>query len=319
MQEWAMPCGIISALVSDRWMFAQYGAAFVTGSAARGWHLEVVDERPTDPFVRPVGAYSSIVRFSHRGPNGPTAGRSSARRRHALLVDRHGTLMDAGCVIRVGPALGAGRTFLLDENEVTLVEPELVRDFVAKADLSGDRVERSGRRVIVPYDRTGSMIDPAAWPGFAAWANRNEDILRDRSQFRKADRFWRTIDAVPAIWSECPKLLMPELSNEPRAVLDRTGSIPAHSIYAIWSREWPVEILQKVLNAGLLALTAAAEAPRLSHGWVRFYKRFLALTPLPAWNTLSPEERGDLLGARGDFDRRFELLFGFPVGKPPIE
>ena len=319
MQDWATRTALISALVSDRWMFAQYGAAFVETSNALGWHLEVVDERPDAPFVRQVGAYSSIVRFARSAPL--CAGddtRAVARRHHAALLARHGSLADAGCTVRVGPALGAGKTFLLKESALTEVEPELVRPFLAKSDLGEDSVDRATRRVIVPYDHAGKLIDPESWPGFAAWADRHEAILRTRSQFSTSDRFWRTIDAVPAIWSDAPKLLIPELSNRPRVVLDRTGSLPAHSIYAIWPGEWPVEVLQRVLNGGLLELTAIAEAPRLGHGWMRFYKRFIMLTPLPQWQDLPEIDRVGLAGSDETFVERFEMLFGFKPGEPPV-
>lgn len=319
MQEWADGNSSIAALVSDRWMFAQYGAAFVEDSSARGWYLEVVDERPDAPFVRQVGAYSSIVRFTRAAPtvtNSDT--RAVARRHHGELLARHGSLAAAGCIVRVGPALGAGKTFLLGEDAETEVEAELIRPFLAKSDLGEELVDDATRRVIVPYDVTGKLIDLASWPGFAAWAERHETILRSRSQFEESDRFWRTIDAVPAIWSATPKLLLPELSNRPRAVLDTTGSLPAHSIYAIWSGEWPIEVLQRVLNGGLLTLTAVAEAPRLEHGWMRFYKRFIMLTPLPRWNALSEAERKELASAGVEFENRFEALFGFRPGEPPI-
>lgn len=321
MQEWAHDKGVIVALVSDRWMFAQYGAAFVETSKARGWGLEVIEERPDAPFVQQVGAYASIVRFSRSasGASQPTIdSRSIARRHHAALLGRYGSLADAGCTVRVGPALGAGRTFLVNDTDTVEVEPELVRTFVGKTDLNDKTIDVARRRVIVPYDRSGTLIDPSEWPGFMAWAKRHETVLRRRSQFTRADRYWRTIDAVPAIWSDKPKLLMAELSNRPRTVLDLTGSLPAHSIYAIWPGTWPVETLQRVLNAGLLALTAAAEAPRLEHGWMRFYKRFLMQTPLPCWEALDDSERKGLTGTDTAFEQSFVALFGFPPDKPPI-
>lgn len=319
MQNWASGDASIAALVSDRWMFAQYGAAFVEESSARGWFLEVVDERPDAPFVRQVGAYSSIVRFTRAAPTVTnTDTRAVARRHHGELLARHGSLAAAGCTVRVGPALGAGKTFLLGEGMETEVEAELIRPFLAKSDLGNEAAEQATRRVIVPYDEAGKLIDIASWPGFAAWAQRHEAILRARSQFAESDRFWRTIDAVPAIWSDAPKLLLPELSNRPHAVLDTTGSLPAHSIYAIWSGEWPIEVLQRVLNGGLLTLTAVAEAPRLEHGWMRFYKRFIMRTPLPRWDALGETERSELADTGVVFENRFEALFGFRPGHPPI-
>lgn len=317
MQEWAREGGAISALVSDRWMYAQYGEEFVKDTKAQGWSIDVADERPSNPFVREVGAYSAIVlltrgRALERAEI--TTSRTTARSLHGKLVARHGTLAHAGCRIRVGPALGAGKTFIFDADQPIDVEDELVRPFVSKQDLTNSEVTAPRRRVVVPYDRAGTLIDLIHWPRFARWAASHEDILTRRSQFRDSKQYWRTIDAVPSQWAISPKLLLPELCNKPVTTIDRTGSIPAHSIYAIWSEEWPIEVLQRVLNAGLLELTSKAEAPTLKSGWMRFYKRFLMRTPLPKWVNLSSRDQVGL-GAAGDkFERAFERLFGFRPG-----
>lgn len=321
MQEWAKDGGVIAALVSDRWMYAQYGDEFVKETKARGWSIAVADERPNDPFVRDVGAYSAIVFLSKGkaavGEARPDS-RAPARSLHGILVARHGILADAGCRVRVGPALGAGKTFLVDRNAIADVEAELIRPFVGKADLVSGEVAAPKSKVVVPYDQKGRLIDPADWPKFARWAADRREILEARSQFRGSRQYWRTIDAVSAQWSTSPKLLLPEMCSKPMAAIDRTGSIPAHSIYAIWSDEWPIEILQRVLNSGLLELTAHAEAPRLGSGWMRFYKRFLLRTPLPKWSSISLEDKIALAASGQNFDDAFSRLFDFSPGVLPL-
>ncbi|MEF3130118.1 hypothetical protein OS035_01400 [Rhizobium sp. 268] len=318
MQEWAEDGGSIAALTSDRWMFAQYGDAFVENTKSRGWTITVADERPSDPFLRTVGAYSAIVLLTqsdqsiHRVSSNR---REKARAIQRELLARHGSLFEAGCVVRVGPALGAGKTFILEPEQAAEVEDELIRPFVERRDLAGPVVEATRLRVVVPYDRRGTLIDPTQWPGFAAWIEGHKEALSKRSHFREKGEYWRTIDAVPALWSEGPKLLMPELCNKPFVTLDRTTAIPTHSIYAIWPGEWPVEVLQRVLNGGLLEVTAKAEAPALNQGWMRFYKRFLLKTPLPKWGHLSSEDRSGLADDNClHFDKAFERLFGFTPG-----
>lgn len=315
MQEWASNDGRIVALISDRWLFAQYGDAFLQVTKARGWTISIADERPSDPFVKAVGAYSAIVvltQSSNLLQSLPVNRRENARVLHKDLLARHGSLSEAGCTVRVGPALGAGRTFILAENEATEVEEELVRPFVERKDLKGLEVSCSRLRVVVPYDLNGRLIEPHRWPGFDAWIDKRKDVLSKRSHFKDKQQYWRTIDAVPPIWSKGPKLLIPELSNKPFVTVDRTGAIPAHSLYAIWPGEWPIKILQRVLNAGLLDLTARAEAPALKMGWIRFYKRFLMRTPLPKWRQLSVQVQ-DGLGSDSEtmFENTFYGLFGF--------
>lgn len=316
MQEWASEKGRIVALTSDRWLFAQYGDAFLRETKALGWTINVADERPSEPFVKEVGAYSSIVILT-RGLSAPqplpTNDRQNALVAQQELLARHGSLEEAGCTVRVGPALGAGRTFILAENDETSeVEDELVRPFLERKDLNGLEVNHARLRVVVPYDRSGKLIEPNQWPGYHAWIERRRDVLSKRTHFAKKQQYWRTIDAVPMIWAIRPKLLMPELSNKPFVTVDRLGAIPAHSLYAIWPGEWPIEALQRVLNAGLLDLTARAEAPALKLGWMRFYKRFLMRTPLPKWSRLpAPIKDGLCSDSEALFENTFHGLFGF--------
>ncbi|RUZ79412.1 hypothetical protein EN943_07510 [Mesorhizobium sp. M7A.F.Ca.US.006.01.1.1] len=298
MLVWAGNEGQISALVSDRWMFAQYGAAFIADLKERGWNLEVVDDQPVRPFVRQVGVSSAIVRLDRNAPEaeGEQSRRDAARTIHGRLLARYGALDEAGCTVKVGPALGCGDTFLISNVEAAAIESELVRPFVSREMLDGTVIEQCDAKVVVPYDRAGHPIEFEDWPRFARWAGGHKEKLRARSHVTDEKRWWRTIDAVGPQWDERPKLLLAEMCRDIAATIDRTGGIPSHSVYAIWSTEWPIEALQRVLNGGLLRLTAEAEAPRLKGSWFRFYKRFIVCTPLPKWPALSIDARTALIG-----------------------
>lgn len=298
MLVWAGNTGQISALVSDRWMFAQYGAAFIADLKEKGWNLTVVDDQPVSPFVRQVGVSSAIVRLDRKALEvaGEQSRRDLARIVHARLLARHGSLDAAGCSVRVGPALGCGDTYLVSDTEADAIESELVRPFVSRAMLDGTALEKSQAKVAVPYDRTGRLIELEDWPRFAQWASNHKDKLAARSHFSKGKRWWRTIDVIGPQWDQQPKLLLAEMCKEIATTIDRSGGIPAHSVYAIWSTEWPIEALQRVLNGGLLRLTAEAEAPRLKSSWFRFYKRFIVRTPLPKWSALSVNVQTALTG-----------------------
>ncbi|MGH3429053.1 MAG: Eco57I restriction-modification methylase domain-containing protein, partial [Terriglobales bacterium] len=109
MLDWATDGGRVVAIVSDRWMFAQYGDPFLRDTARRRWSLRIIEERPRSPFERSVGAYSSIVSFEkiEAGNDAPAlsfVSRGARHSEHANLVSRHGTLEDAGADVRVGPA-----------------------------------------------------------------------------------------------------------------------------------------------------------------------------------------------------------------------
>ncbi|QNO26377.1 N-6 DNA methylase [Sphingopyxis sp. OPL5] len=314
MIEWTRPNGRIAALVSDRWMFAQYGADFIADIKGKGWSLAVIDDQPVAPFVRRVGVSSAIVRLSMGAPISPSPDsvREIARTRHAALVTKYGTLADAGCIVKVGPALGCGETFLLDATEAATIENELVRPYLSRKALTGGVIDYADLNVVVPYDRRGQAIEIEYWPNFLKWARKHETSLKARSHVQGQERWWKTIDAIGSQWNDEPKLLLGEMSTHAEVSLDLSGSIPAHSVYAIWSSEWPIEALQRVLNAGLLQLTAEAEAPRLKQRWFRFYKRFIVRTPLPKWTALSKEEQLAFEGENAEFfTAAFYKMFGF--------
>lgn len=315
MLDWAGETGRISALVSDRWMFAQYGAHFIAELKKKSWALTVIDEQPVRPFIRQVGVSSAIVRLSRKGEgdiSNEVSRRRTARLALARLALEHGTLAEAGCIVKVGPALGSGNTFIVSDTEAATIEAELVRPYVSRRQLDGKVIDAGDSKVVVPYDLKGRPIDAEIWPGFLTWANQHKDVLKTRSHVKGSERWWRTIDAIGPQWDQSPKLLLAEMCNEAVTTIDRSGGIPAHSLYAIWPGEWPIEPLQRVLNAGLLHLTADAEAPRLKGNWYRFYKRFIVRTPLPKWSRLSPSDQSNLTGDNHiNFATTFRKLFHF--------
>lgn len=318
MLSWATPEGCVSALVNDRWMFTQYGEKFLHDRVVNGeWRLEVVDDRPTNAFVKKIGAYSAIVRIRRRSNTAPKSRspRRSWRKVHLDLLAAYGPLSEAGCAVRVGPALGAGYTFLVNRGSDLGIEKQLLRPFVDRDQLGQACVVQSNTLAAVPFDNRGRQISLADWPGYAEWIGQYKLTLTERSCVRQGRPWWRTIDAVGPQWDRRPKLLIPELCKTPFASLDTRGSLPAHSIYAVWPTEWPIAALQRVLNAGLLELTAQALAPKVGQGWFRFYKRFLVQTPLPKWSVLSSAARAALQSKNAaEFDSAFSATFGFLPG-----
>ncbi|WP_449396789.1 hypothetical protein [Devosia riboflavina] len=162
----------------------------------------------------------------------------------------------------------------------------------------------------MPYNVAGKPIELSDWPHFARWVGKHKDKLKARSHVSQKKQWWRTIDSIGPQWDGRPKLLLAELCQHIATTIDRTGGIPAHSVYAIWSTDWPIEPLQRVLNAGLLRLTAEAEAPRLKGRWFRFYKRFIVRTPLPKWSALSTDaQAGFISDDEFRFAATYEELF----------
>ena len=315
MRDWTSPDGTIVALVTDRWMFTQYGERFLEACRSECWGIEVLEECNVNPFSRIVGVSAAIVRFSRKKcPTAPSfiSRRSNARVLLERLRCRHGTLCDTGCIVRVGPALGCGATFILEEDMDFRIEPELIRMYISRAALITNCRSQAALRIVVPFDRDGNSIELEKYPLFREWAERYRDKLAGRSQVKRGLEWWRTIDRIGPIWNHAPKLLLPEMTKAPLTTVDYTTSIPAHSVYSIWPSGWPPTIMARVLNAGLLHLTARGQAPTIKSNWYRFYKRFIVRTPFPSWSQLSADERAALGVANpAEFSECFKELFEF--------
>ena len=186
------------------------------------------------------------------------------------------TLAELGCTIRVGPALGVVPAFVLDPDERD-VESHLLHPWVDTREVLPGRVEWSGRRVVSPFDDTGALIDLEAHPLLAARLRRFDARLRARYIVRNGAPWYRTIDKVVAADWSAPKLLIPEVTKSPKLAIDRTGAIPSHGLYCIFSHEADINDIYDRLRDGKLAKALAPIAPKVKGCYIRCYRRFLAM------------------------------------------
>jgi adenine-specific DNA-methyltransferase len=176
--------------------------------------------------------------------------------------------------VRVGPALGHTPAFVLGTDEHD-VERRLLRPWVDGSEIREGLLEWRGRRVIVMYDQDGLLIDLRKYPRLEKRLKRFRDTLEQRSVVRNGAPWYRPIDRIYAADWARPKLLVPEIAKTPRIVIDRSGSIPSHGVYAIFAPDDNVEILYEKLRDGKLAKALKGIAPRVKGDYVRCYKRFL--------------------------------------------
>ena len=264
--EYLAPEGKCGFVCSDRWRYAGYGDGF-----RQRW-LPLMDittypaGEPKDVFRRDVYVYPDIV----------VASRRQRPRRKAAKPRRRGqTLAELGCTIRVGPALGVMEAFLLKPGDDE-VEAELLHPWIDTRDVERDRVVWSGRRVIIPFDKDGAPIDLSRFPILAARFHHFKERLEGRYIVRNGATWYRTIDKIRlADWS-APKLLIPELAKVPRVAIDRSGAVPSHGIYCIFSHERDIEEVYDRLRDGKLARAIGPLAPKVKGSYVRCYRRFLA-------------------------------------------
>ena len=259
------PSGRCGLVCSDRWRYAAYADAF-----RREWlpRLNVAAEpatKPSEAFSRDVYVYPDILVVSLRASSKPAP---KPRRR------RGETLQDLGCFVRVGPALGLTSAFVVPPDE-TPVEPELLRPWVDTAEVAEGKVNGRGRQVIATWGAQGGLADLARHPKLAAHLAKFRERLAQRYIVRHGAPWYRTIDRiVPTDWA-APKLLVPELAKVPRLAIDRSGAIPSHGIYCIFSPEREIEDIYERLRDGKLAKALAPIAPTVKGSYTRCYGRFL--------------------------------------------
>ena len=258
--------GRCAFVCSDRWRYTVYAKDF-----RRKWlacmHIETESAgEPKDAFDRDVYVHPEILTATRRNSPKPKTPR----------LKRGGkTLAELGCTIRVGPALGVTPAFVLNPHEND-VESHLLHPWVDTSEVLAGRVDWSGRRVISPYDDTGALIDLEHHPLFAGHVRQFEARLRARYIVRNGAAWYRTIDKVKAVdWSP-PKLLIPEVAKVPRVAIDRSGAIPSHGLYCIFSNEADIQEIYNRLCDGKLAKALAPIAPKVKGCYTRCYRRFLA-------------------------------------------
>ena len=255
-------CGFVC---SDRWRYAVYARAFRAKWRDRIDFESKPAEEPTEAFDRHVYVYPDILTASLRSSPKPP---SRPRRKQGE------TLRELGCTVRVGPALGLTRAFVVQPDE-TPVERELLHPWVDTDEVGTSEVAWRGQRVIVTSDADGNLIDLEAYPRLRAHLEKHRERLKRRYIVRQGAVWYRTIDRiVPEDWS-APKLLVPELAKVPRAVMDRSGAIPSHGIYCIFPPNGELEAIHDRLADGKLAEALAPIAPKVKGTYTRCYRKFL--------------------------------------------
>jgi adenine-specific DNA-methyltransferase len=239
--------GRLGFVCSDRWRYMAFADGFRTTRLP-----EVVIEKETPveadtAYQRSVDAYPSLLVMRKR--------QRAGKRKSALRPSRRMTLVEAGYRVRVGPALGCTRAFVLDPED-DRVEPELTLPWLDASEVGEGEIRWSGRQVIAMNAPDGKLRDLGNFRLAKARLERFRLELEKRSIVRAGATWYRPIDRIRASdWSR-PKLLIPELAKIPRVAPDTSGAIPSHGVYAIFAPNNDLEaLLAQLANGGLARLS----------------------------------------------------------------
>jgi hypothetical protein len=154
------------------------------------------------------------------------------------------------------------------------------------------------KRVLYPHRVVGSKrqaVPLSEFPRAAAYLELHRDRLISRKYVTEAGRRWYEIwvPQDPDAWIQ-PKVVFPDISEEPRFFLDRSGAVVNGDCYWITLRpgqpEYWLHLILAVANSSLATrFYDAVCGNRLYAGRRRFITQYLERFPLPDPNR--PETR----------------------------
>ena len=280
------PGGTVGFVISDRCLLMGYAEAFRIRSNRTVRIKSCVKLNEAQAFEQPVDIYPvelilEKTQGTPRRPNDWCGWQDlSAKKLYQSWVDKWPTLETSGYSIRVGPALGLEQAYVVGVDALNEIEAERRRPYVGPRELRGPGIDWAGRHVGCTYHNDGTLIDLEKYPAYCARLKRYRKELGARAIARQSGVWYRTIDRVRAVDWARPKLLVPELTNNPRIAIDRNGMIPSHGIYAIFAPDDNVDLLYALISGEVLSTTLRAIAPRAKSGSYRCYKRILSKVPL---------------------------------------
>lgn len=210
------------------------------------------------------------------------------------LESRLPTLAEAGCSVGIGVATGADKVFIGPFDGLD-VEDERKLPLVTTRDLCLGGVKWRGMGVVNPFEADGTLADLTRYPRFAAYLDKNAELLKARHCAQKNSQAWyRTIDRITPMLATTPKLLIPDIKGEAHISLENGQLYPHHNLYFILSSEWPLPALQAVLMAGIAYLFVRAYSTKMHGGALRFQAQYLRRIRLPLWSSLSASDQAQL-------------------------
>lgn len=218
--------------------------------------------------------------------------------------------------ISAGIATGRDGIFVLPRDEAAYIETAVRHPAVRGRDLGPSRLSDPGLDILVPYlpDSYGRprLVDLDEYPGLRSYLEPHRRDLEARHCVRKWGKAWYDLHDP---WSEdvtgATKILVPDVADHNRFVLDRGRFCPLHSAYFIVPTEVDPDFLTALLNSTPFEFLVRVTAPTVKDGFSRYRKQFLEDLPVPAAPPEALEKVVSLSGAsRGALDLAVTRLLG---------
>ncbi len=181
----------------------------------------------------------------------------------------------------------------------TVAEPKRMLPMVMREDLKSGSVAWSGHYLVNPWSPEG-LVDLAKWPKLRSDYEANLPALLQRNVARKnPGREHRTIDRVIEGLCQRRKLLLADMSDRIRPVLEPGKYYPHHNLY--WIHEdggdWDLEVLGGLLLSDVAELFISTYCVRMRGGTLRFQAQYLRRIRLPRFCDINEKDRVSLRDA----------------------
>lgn len=205
------------------------------------------------------------------------------------------TLEAEGCKVGIGVATGNDQVYI-QPYEALDVEEDRKLPLIMAPDIRSGQLLWRGKGVVNPFDDSGQVVDLKDYPRLAAYFAAHEAAIRKRNVAKRSPNAWyRTIDRIYKPLTNQPKLLIPDIMDNPTIVYDDGKFYPHHNLYWITSETWDLRALQTVLRSSLTKLFISLYSVRMRGGYLRYQAQNLRRIRLPSYHAVAPSLRQRLI------------------------
>lgn len=322
-----LPGGKHCFICSNRWLKNEYGKK-LRAWIAKSFRLETILslEKAPDAFQEEVLAYPAITLISNASP-ATSFTYSELTSIHQLkhiqgknlpspqtadwcgvfnTISGDNTLLtieEMGFMIGIGVATGADSIFIAKDLP-SRVEKELLLPALNAKDMSGNRLQWSGKYLLNPYKTNGELINLEDYPMAAKYLLSHRDTLQKRHVARKNPGKWyKTIDRIVPSLKDTPKVLLPDISGNQLIFVDEGKYYPQHNLYYITGGSIrQLQLLSAMLMSDYVKGQLLSITNCMNGGYPRWQSQYLRKLLMPDINAIEEDLATQLLSAYHRFD-----------------
>lgn len=314
-------------ICSNRWLKNEYGKK-LRGWIAQYFRMESIIslEKASDVFQEEVLAYPAITLISNARPGStfsfseltsimqlgentgmllpaPISSDWSSVFNRVQSDDTLVTIEEMGFLVGVGVATGADSVFIAKDLPAK-AEKELLLPALNARDISGDRLQWSGKYLLNPYKPNGELIDLEDYPQAAAYLISHREALQKRYVAKKNPEQWyKTIDRIVPTLKDSPKVLLPDISGNQLIFVDDGRFYPQHNLYYITRGTLrQLQLLSAMLMSDYVKSQLLSVTNCMNGGYPRWQSQYLRKLVMPDVNAIEESLAERLLNAYHAFD-----------------